>query len=165
MWRALVVFCLLTPFAAAQRTEIGGTIGHGSFNSMHGGFTTAGVEVCVDCGGRFGAFMEFSHWWLTPAGGQTSALNLAAGGLRIQGRNKYVRPFFDIGVSMGLYDGHPHDYVHISENFVTGGIAFGLGASVSIGSRLYVRPQVRVAGGAPNGVMVGTAGVGLGYRF
>jgi hypothetical protein len=132
---------------------------------MHGGFTTAGVEGCVDCGGRFAAFMEYSHWWLTPPGGETSVLNLAAGGLRIQGKNKYVRPFFDIGVSVGQYDGHPHDYVHKSENFGMGGIAFGFGASVSIGSRLYIRPQARFAGGVPNGVIVGTVGVGVGYRF
>ena len=132
---------------------------------MHGSFTTAGVEVCVDCGGRFGFFMEYSRWWRTPPSGETSVLNLAAGGLRIQGRNKYVRPFFDIGVSVGLYDGHPHDFVHISEGFGTGGIALGVGVSVSIGSRLYVRPQARLVGGVPKDVIEGTASIGVGYRF
>jgi hypothetical protein len=165
MWRTLLLLCLVAPFAPAQQTQIGGTIGTGGFSSMHGSFTTAGVEVCVDCGGRFGFFMEYSRWWLTPPSGETSVLDLAAGGLRIQGRNKYVRPFFDIGVSAGLYDGHPHDFVHKSENFGTGGIALGFGASVSIGSKLYVRPQVRIAGGVPNGVVVASASVGVGYRF
>jgi len=119
----------------------------------------------VQCGGRSGVFLEYSHWQLTPPGGKTSALNYVAGGLRIQGKNRHVRPFFDIGVAIGQYDGNPHDFVHKSESFGTGGIACGAGVSISIGKRLYLRPQVRMAGGLPKGVVVGSFSVGAGYRF
>jgi len=106
MLRAVLEFCIAATIAAAQKTEIGATIGNATLFTAHGRFQeAAGVEGCVYCEGRFGAFLEYSHWWLTPPGGQTSLLDLGGGGLRIQSRNKRVRPFFDLGVSLGRYDG------------------------------------------------------------
>ncbi len=74
-----------------------------------------------------------------------------------------MRPFFDAGISLGRYDGKPHDFVHCSELFVMGGVTLGGGVAISIAKGFYVRPQLRVAGGI--GAVVVYASIGAGYRF
>lgn len=146
-----------------RNTELGGRLGLGGFLTAHGAFTALGVEGCVRCQGRLGVFLEYNHWWLTPAGGETSVLNLAAGGLRMQGRNKYLRPFFDIGIAVGNYDGKPHDFVRRTENIDIMGAMLGVGMTVSLPKGFYIRPQARLAISPETGV--GFASAGLGYRF
>jgi hypothetical protein len=151
----------------APEAQIGGTIGLGSFGSTEytsGGFVVAGVEGCALCGGKFGLFMEYDHWRLAPTGFETSVLNLGAGGLRIQGRGRRVRPFFDIGGALGRYNGKPHGYIHRSEDFSMVGVMIGTGAAISIGEKWYVRPQARLAL-MRSGNLAGFLSVGVGYRF
>jgi hypothetical protein len=145
------------------KTEFGAKLGQGAFLTAHGAFTAVGVEACVRCQGRIGYFLEFTHWSLTPTGGQTSLLNLGGGGFRIQSKNKHVRPFLDIGIAVGTYDGHPHNYVHKDESFDIMGLMLGFGMTVSLPKGFYVRPQARLAISPETGVGFGS--VGLGYRF
>ena len=147
----------------APETELGATLGQGAFLTAHGAFTAVGAEACVRCQGRIGYFLEYTHWSLTPAGGQTSLLNLGGGGIRIQGKNRYVRPFLDVGIAVGIYDGHPHNYVHKDESFDIMGVMLGFGMTVSLPKGFYVRPQAKVA--VSPETAVGFASVGLGYRF
>jgi hypothetical protein len=145
------------------RTELGATFGQGGFMTAEGNFAAFGAEACLRCQGRVGYFLEYTRWSLTPTGGQTSLLNLAGGGLRIQGKNKYLRPFFDIGIAAGAYNGHPHNYVHRDESFEIVGVVLGVGMTVSLPKGFYVRPQARIAVSPETGV--GFASVGFGYRF
>lgn len=151
----------------APGAQIGGTIGLGSFGTTEytsGGFVVAGVEGCALCGGKFGLFMEYDHWRLTPTGYETSVLNLGAGGLRIQGRGRRVRPFFDVGGALGRYNGKPHGYIRRSEDFSMGGVIIGTGAAISVGEKWYVRPQARLAL-MTSGNIAGVLNFGIGYRF
>jgi hypothetical protein len=163
MRNILLAVFLLAPLASAQKTELGATFGTGASLSAQGAFTTIGVEGCVRCQGRVGYFLEFNRWWLTPPGGQTSVLDFAAGGIRIQGTNKRIRPFLDLGVAAGYYDGHPHDFVHRDEAIGLIGGVLGAGVTVSLPKGFYIRPQVNLAV-APD-IGVGFANVGFGYRF
>ena len=159
----LLAFLLMAPIALAQKTEVGVTYGTGALLTAHGSFRVAGGEACVRCDGRVAYFLEYSHWWLTPPGGLTSKLDMGSGGVRIQGKNKYVRPFVDIGITAGSYDGHPHDFVHKDENFDLEGVALGVGVTVSVTKHFYVRPQAKIADGLGSGV--GFAVVVACYRF
>jgi hypothetical protein len=146
-----------------KKIELGASYGQGAFLSAHGTFTVAGIEACLRCRERFAFFAQYDHWWLTPPGGQTSVLDLGSAGLRIQGRNKYVRPFFDVGIAAGYYDGHPHNYVHRDETIALAGVTLGAGITVTLPRGFYVRPQAKLAFGAETAVGFGS--VGVGYRF
>jgi hypothetical protein len=163
MRNCLAIFFLAAVAAWAQNVEIGATYGTAGFATAHGRFVAAGAEVCLKCGARFVYFADYSHWWLTPPVGQTSKLDLVTGGLRVQGKNPYVRPFVDLGVAVGHYDGHPHDAVHKDENFGIAGAALGVGVTLSPVKHIYIRPEAKLV--LATETVVGQAGVGIGIRF
>jgi hypothetical protein len=103
---------------------------------------SAGVQVCGLCSGRFAVFAEYSH--METSGGPTWGIkryDIAAGGLRIQGRGR-VRPFFDIGFAFGTDQyGSKGQYRHGTPGMVlAGGVTFPLKNS------WYIRPQYRMYG-------------------
>ena len=163
MRKYFLIFMLAATAAWAQKAEIGVTYGTGVFVTAHGNFTTVGAEACLNCQARRAYFLEYDHWGLTPAGGRTSKLNLVAGGLRIQGRNRYVRPFVDLGIGVGNYEGHPHDFVHKDEDIGIMGFVLGVGVTFSPVKHVYIRPQAKLVWAFDTAFM--QAGVGAGIRF
>lgn len=166
--RSLFVFLSFAPFAFGQSTQIGGMIGRGGVaqlfeNSAY--HVVAGVEGCVLCGGRLGLFLEYHHWQKTGVGtDQPVSLDLAGGGLRIQGKGERVRPFFDLGLLAGSEE---KDRPILPFNKTRQGIAGGLlgfGAAISITEHWYVRPLARIIG-LSSSEYGGFGGVAVGYRF
>jgi len=168
MWQRLLVFLALAPLAFAQGTQIGGMIGRGGIARL---FETsayhfvAGVEGCVRCGGRLGLFLEYHHWKKISSGTDSpTSLDLAGGGLRIQGKGSRVRPFFDVGVAGGA----ERDYLYFlprgrASRAVACGM-LGFGAAISVSEHWYVRPLARIVGlSTPE--FGGFAGASAGYRF
>jgi hypothetical protein len=151
MLRLSIVLMVAVGIAAAQGIDLGVMAGAGGFAAS--GPTVAagqvGVEACAFCGGRFGFFGEYSHWFTT---GATQGFNvsdvvrsadLGGGGLRIQGRGR-IRPFVDFGV-VGGRDSHG--------NYGGGALGGGLvggGVQIPFGEHLYIRPQVRAYGLSPH---------------
>jgi hypothetical protein len=165
---SLLVFLSLAPLALGQSTQIGGLIGRGGVvqlfeNSAY--HVVAGVEGCVWCGGRLGLFMEFHHWQKTGEGtDQPVSLDLAGGGLRIQGKGARLRPFFDIGFTAGTEEkDHPILPFNRAHQGVVGGL-LGFGVAISITEHWYVRPLGRIIG-LSSSEYGGFGGVAVGYRF
>ena len=162
MLKLLAALWLAAPFALAQNTQFGAMLGRGGAvqlfeNSAY--HFVAGAESCFLCGGRFGLYAEYHHWQKTGEGTDSPvSLDLAGGGLRIQGRGRRVRPFFDAGVAAGV----ERRYMGRSRP-VTGGV-LGAGATVMLGPHVYVRPLLRIAGFS-SGEAGGFAGASIGYRF
>ena len=167
-WRCLVVWLALAPFGFGQSTQAGGLVGRGGVaqlfeNSAY--HVVAGVEGCVLCGGRLGLFMEYHHWQKTGVGtDQPASLDLAGGGLRIQGKGARVRPFFDIGFVAGSEErDRPILPFDKTRQGVVGGL-LGFGAAISITDHWYVRPMGRIIG-LSSSEYGGFGGVAVGYRF
>ena len=160
--RLLIGLVLATAVAFAQRTQIGGTFGLGSAGdgeAAAGPYVMAGAEGCVLCRGRLGLFFEYNHWQLAGPRNNPVALDLGGGGLRIQGKGPRVRPFFDIGIAGGHAEGTRKFY---SSN--VGGMVLGGGATVFVGKRWYVRPEVKMAV-LSIGAVTAMFSTGVGYRF
>jgi len=144
MWQRLVVFLALAPLAIAQGTQIGGMIGRGGaarlFETSAYHFV-AGVEGCVLCSGRLGLFLEYHHWRKISSGTDNPAsLDLAGGGLRIQGKGKRVRPFFDVGLAGGV---ERNDLYFLPRGRASHAVACGMlgfGAAISVSEHWYVEP-------------------------
>jgi hypothetical protein len=166
--KSLLVFLSLSPFAIGQKTQIGGLIGRGGIAQLFENSAyhfVAGVEGCALCGGRFGLFMEYHHWQKTGVGtDQPLSLDLAAGGLRIQGKGERLRPFFDIGLVAGTEKKDRFILPFTQQSQGVAGGMLGFGAAISITEHWYVRPLARlvVLSSAEFG---GFAGVAVGYRF
>jgi len=166
--RCSLVFLALATLAFGQSTQIGGMIGRGGVaqlfeNSAY--HVVAGVESCVLCGGRLGLFMEYHHWQKTGVGtDQPVSLDLAGGGLRIQGKGARVRPFFDMGFVAGTEETArsilPFNDTHQG---VVGGL-LGFGVAISITEHWYVRPMGRIIG-LSTSEFGGFGGLAVGYRF
>ncbi len=162
MSRLLATLFLAAPFALAQNTQFGAMLGRGGavqlFETSAYHFV-AGAETCFLCEGRFGLYADYHHWRKTGKGTDSPvSLDLAGGGLRIQGRGRRVRPFFDAGVAAGVesrYLGGPRP--------VTGGV-LGAGATILLGRHAYIRPLIRITG-LSSGEAGGFAGASIGYRF
>jgi hypothetical protein len=140
--------------AFAQRAELGATGGGGAtgdygHNSAGG---QVGVEGCVFCAGRFGLFGEYTHWFTGKGDvyGFRSSVDLAGFGLRLQSKGR-ISPFFEAGL-FGGKDRHGS----------LGGVVLGTGVRLAVGSRWYVRPQLRFYGSYHAAAM---GSVGIGYRF
>lgn len=164
----LLVFLSLASVVLGQGTEIGGLIGRGGaarFFDSSAYHVVAGVESCVWCGGRAGLFMEFHHWQRTGVGtDQPVSLDLAGGGLRIQGKGARLRPFLDFGLTAGTVE---EDRRILPFNQARQGVAGGLlgfGAAISITEHWYVRPTARIIG-LSSTEFGGFGGVAVGYRF
>lgn len=162
------------PAAAQASLELGGLAGGGAFAVSSGVAAArgqAGVEVCVFCPGRFALFGEYSHWFGSSSNGmafysdRVATADLAGGGLRIQGRGR-VRPFFDAGVVAGR-----DEHERIGYGGFLGGVVLGVGVSVPLGERLYIRPQFRAYGLSPHSIeglsahWAASGGIGIGFRF
>lgn len=162
MSKLVAALCLAAPFTLAQNTQVGGMLGRGGAvqlfeNSAY--HFVAGAEGCFLCGGRFGVYAEYHHWKKTGEGTDSPvSLDLAGGGLRIQGRGRRVRPFFDVGVAAGMES----RYLGKSRP-VTGGV-LGTGAMILLGEHPYIRPLLRITG-LSSGEAGGFAGASIGYRF
>ena len=168
MRQRLLVFLALAPLAFAQRTQIGGVIGRGGVAQLFENSAyhfVAGVEGCVLCGGRLGLFLEYHHWNKISSGTDSpTSLDLAGGGLRIQGKGERVRPFFDIGITGGVERDYRSPIMGArASHALTGGI-LGFGAAISVSEHWYIRPLARIVGlSTPE--FGGFAGASVGYRF
>jgi hypothetical protein len=129
-----------------------------------GPYVLAGAEGCVLCGGRLGLFFEYNHWQLAGVRNNPTMLDLAGAGLRIQGKGRRVRPFFDIGVVGGREQLQRNLYLGPSESRGVRGMLLGGGATIDIGKRWYVRPQLKLAA-VSEGYVTGWFGASVGYRF
>jgi hypothetical protein len=168
MRRCFLLFLMIAPLAWAQSTQIGGMIGRGGLarlfesSSYH---AVAGVEACVLCGSRLGLFAEYHHWTRTGAGaGEPVGMDLAGGGLRIQGKGERVRPFLDFGLMAGA---ERKDRIfpllgRQSEAVAAGTLGFG--AAISITEHWYVRPLARIVV-LSSLEFGGFGGASVGYRF
>ncbi|HOL73117.1 MAG TPA: hypothetical protein PLA43_16045 [Bryobacteraceae bacterium] len=161
-------FLSLAALASGQNFQIGGMTGGGGAVKL---FETsayhvvAGVESCLFCSGRFGLVLEYHHWQKTGSGtDQPVTLDLAAGGVRIQGTGRRVRPFVDLSFVAGteLKD-RPVIPFDKTRQGVYGGL-LGLGATIPITRHWYVRPMVRIIG-LSSAEYGGFGGVGVGYSF
>ena len=170
MGRQLLLVMAFAPLTLAQNTQIGGMIGFGRFwkyNWNSATYVVAGGEACARCGGRYGFFVDYNHWSRRGTGtGNAPAisLDLASLGLRIQGKDERVRPFFDVGLAVGrkhrdslIYPGRQQ-----STGLVGGGLGFG--AAISASEHWYVRPFGRVFLLSTN-ENDAIAGASVGYRF
>jgi hypothetical protein len=168
MRKLQLVFLALASFAFGQNTQIGGMIGAGGIaqlfeTSAH--HVVAGVESCVLCGGRLGLFMEYQHWSKTSSGtDQPLSLDLASGGLRIQGKGTRVRPFFDVGVLAGAEKKNSLFFGGSQESRGVGGGVLGFGAAISITEHWYMRPMAKIVVLSTQ-EFGGFAGASVGYRF
>lgn len=169
MGKRLVIFTVLAAVLAfGQKVDLGVVGGFGGVaveDNAGGGFGMFGAEVCAFSSSRFALFGEYHHWERAGGTGEIKSADLAAGGLRVQGRGR-VRPFFDVGLGGG------RDHYTVTFANAPGeirshdlwGLALGGGVAIHIGKRFYLRPQVRTF--ALSGLHFFTAGaVGFGYRF
>ncbi len=168
MRRCLLLFLLIAPLAVAQSTQIGGMIGRGGIarlfeNSAY--HVVAGVEACVLCGGRLGVFGEYHHWTKTGVGtDEPVSLDLAGGGLRIQGKGWRVRPFLDFGLLAGTERNAQIFPLSGNRSHAVGGGTLGFGAAISLSRHWYVRPLARIVVlSTPE--FGGFGGASVGYRF
>jgi hypothetical protein len=159
---------MVAPLAFPQKTQIGGMIGRGEVVKMldhSASHVVAGVEACILCGGRLGVFGEYHHWTRTGVGAdEPVSLDLAGGGLRIQGKGKRVRPFLDFGLMAGAERNHWSSVPAVDRSHTVVAGALGFGVAISITEHWYVRPLARVLViSTPEGG--GFGGVSVGYRF
>ena len=169
MPKLLLLFLALTPLVCGQNTQIGGLIGRGGgarfFFENSAYHVVAGVEGCAWCGGRIGLFMEYHHWKKTGAGtGQPASLDLAGGGLRIQGKGARVRPFLDLGLLAGAEKNDRAILPFTLESQGLAGGVLGFGAAISITEHWYIRPLAKIML-LSSSEFGGFAGVAAGYRF
>ena len=169
MYKRFLLLLTFASVALAQRTQIGGVIGRGGaahFLENSAYHVVVGVEGCVLCGGRVGLFLEYNHWQMTGSGTDNPvSLDLAGGGLRVQGKGDRVRPFFDVGMVAGVerYDRPGFvPYVRYSDAVV--GAMLGVGTAISLSEHWYVRPMARF-GILSTLDFAGFAGASVGYRF
>jgi hypothetical protein len=154
--------------AFAQDTQIGGLIGRGGMarlfeNSAY--HVVAGVEACFLCGGRLGVFGEYHHWTKTGVGtDEPVSLDLAGGGLRIQGKGLRVRPFFDFGLLAGVERNDQYSPVAGNRSHAVAAGTLGFGAAISLSKHWYVRPLARIVVLSTPEVG-GFGGASIGYRF
>jgi len=167
MHRRLLLLLAVAPLLSAQSTQIGALIGGGGVAKLldeSANHVVLGVEGCFVCAGHLGLFLEYSHWSRTGSGtGNPTRLDLAGGGLRIQGTGSRVRPFFDVGGFVGT---RPRRYFlpRGAESLTLVAALVGFGAAISISEHWYVRPMARVGVLSTNEV-AGYAGASIGYRF
>jgi hypothetical protein len=168
MRRCVLLFLVIAPLAIAQNNQIGGMIGRGGIaqlfeNSAY--HVVAGVEACVLCGGRLGVFGEYHHWTKTGVGtDEPIGLDLAGGGLRIQGKGRRVRPFFDFGMLAGV---ERNDRIFALSGTGSHAVAagtLGFGAAISITEHWYVRPLARIVV-LTSMEFGGFGGASVGHRF
>ncbi|MGE5568746.1 MAG: hypothetical protein ACM3S5_06885 [Rhodospirillales bacterium] len=166
--KGLVAFLSLAALASGQNTQIGGMTGGGGAvklfeNSAY--HVVAGVESCLLCGGRFGLVLEYHHWQKTGTGtDQPVTLDLAGGGVRIQGTGRRVRPFLDFSFVAGTeVKDRPVIPFDKTRQGVYGGL-LGVGATIPITRHWYVRPMARIIG-LSSAEYGGFGGVGVGYSF
>jgi len=170
MYKRLWVLLALTPLALAQRTQVGAVIGRGGaahFLENSAYHVVAGVEGCFLCGGRVGLWADYNHWQMTGVRGSGNpvSLDLAGGGLRVQGTGDRIRPFFDAGLAAGVerYDRPGFvPYVKYTDGVV--GAMLGFGAAISLSEHWYVRPVGRF-GILSTLDFAGFGGASIGYRF
>ena len=158
----------MAPLAVAQSTQIGGMIGRGGMaqlfeNSAY--HVVAGVEACFLCGGHLGVFGEYHHWKKTGVGtDEPVSLDLAGGGLRIQGKGKRVRPFIDFGLMAGVERNNTAFLFIVDRSHAVVAGTLGFGAAISITEHWYVRPLARIVLTSTPEVG-GFGGAAVGYRF
>jgi hypothetical protein len=168
MRKWLALFFLLSPLLYAQSTQLGGMVGVGGAvklfdNSSH--HTVGGVEACVFCGGRFGLFLEYEHWAKTSSGsGEPGSMNLAGGGVRIQGKSARLRPFLDAGLLAGAESKKQVRPSFENESRAVAGGALGFGVAISVTAHWYVRPLARMVV-LSTGAIGGFGGLSAGYSF
>jgi hypothetical protein len=168
MRRCLLLLLVIAPLAVAQNNQIGGMIGRGGMaqlfeNSAY--HVVAGVEACVLCGGRLGVFGEYHHWKKTGVGtDEPVSLDLAGGGLRVQGKGRRVRPFVDFGMLAGVERNNTAFLFIVDRSHAVVAGTLGFGAAISITEHWYVRPLARtiVLSSLEFG---GFGGASVGYRF
>ena len=170
MSRGFLILLAFAQLALAQRTQFGGVIGGGGaaqFFENSAYHMVTGVEGCVLCAGHVGIWLEYTHRWMTgrPGSGNPRSLDLAGGGLRIQGTGDRIRPFLDAGLVGGVERIDRPGFVPYLRysNGVVGGM-LGFGAAISITEHWYVRPMGRV-GVLSTMELAGFAGASVGYRF
>lgn len=150
---------LLGLTASAQRVEIGGLGGGGTFGAedVSGTYWVAGAEGCFFCDKKAALFAEYNHYGLSSGRTVIRSADLFSAGLRLQRGPSRIRPYFDVGVTGGQ-----DRFLAKSHNLV--GMAMGGGVSVSLGKHWYVRPGVRMQ--VTSGLHYGLwAGASIGYRF
>lgn len=157
--------------AYGQNTEIGATAGGGTVaveDIRASGRFAAGAEICVLCTHRFAVFGDYTRIWKADnRPSDVTTFDLISGGLRIQGGRR-VRPFLDAGVVYGV-DRFRYPVLRGGLSFERGfhgnpGLVLAGGASLPLGSRFYVRPQVRMY--VLKGLHVAIwAGIGIGLRL
>jgi hypothetical protein len=157
---------VLTLSASAQSTELGFTVGGGTFAAEDTGapaYVNFGIEACGICSGRFALFGEYNHWERVGGGYPNETItrvDLLAGGLRIQGKHG-IRPFFDAGLAGG-WDRFKFPGGRGSHG--NPGLLLGGGVAIPVRGGWYVRPQVRLT--TLRGIHAGVSfGIGIGYRF
>ena len=164
-------FLLLFAFASlalAQRTQFGAVIGRGGavqFFENSAYHVVVGAEGCVLCAGRVGLYLEYNHWQKTGVGTDSpTGLDLAGGGLRVQGTGDRIRPFLDAGIVAGVERTNPGFVPPVGRsNGVVGGM-LGFGVAISLSEHWYIRPMARV-GVLSTLELAGFGGASIGYRF
>jgi hypothetical protein len=119
-----------------------------------------GVEACFSCQNRVAWFADYSHLFDSRGGSAYRSAEFLAAGLRIQFRQR-VRPYVDVGLALGHSRFGPGGD---PDTFTGAGLALGVGVRIPIGSRLYVRPQYRLAF-LKDSFAAALGEVGVGWRF
>lgn len=168
--RALALLVLQAATVFAQRVELGGLVGGGTFAVASGGAAGSlqtGIEACVFCPGRLALFGEYAHWLSAEHAGmadRVKSADLAGAGLRLQWFDR-TRLFFDVGV-VGGRDQHA-----AGGGGAIGGVVVGSGVRIPLGEHWYVRPQFRAYVLSPHSIeglsvhWAASAGVGIGCMF
>lgn len=154
--------------APGQNTQLGAVLGRGGVARL---FETSaymvvgGVEGCVRCGGRLGLFFGYDHWERTgPASDHPASLDLAGGGLRVQGKGARFRPFLDFGLVAGRTQDNRGLPASSMESRGAAGGQIGFGVAISVSEHWYVRPFAKIVG-LSSSEFGGYAGASAGYRF
>jgi hypothetical protein len=158
-WKYFILLILLAANAGAQKFEIGGLGGAGTFGAedVSGTYWVAGAEGCFFCNKKAALFVEYNHYGLSSGRTPISSADMFSGGLRLQRAEGRLRPYFDVGVT----GGQDH-FMRDSHNLV--GVALGGGVSISLGKHWYVRPGVHLQ--FTNWFHYGLwGGASVGYRF
>jgi hypothetical protein len=169
MYKRFLFPFVFASLAFAQRTQVGVMIGGGGAAKLFEDsayHVVAGVEGCVLCAGRVGLFLDYNHWRKTGQGtGNPTSLDLAGGGLRVQGTGDRVRPFLDAGLSVGAERTERPGFVPaVRESKAVLAGMLGFGVAISLTEHWYVRPMAKI-GVLSSVEMAGYAGVSVGYRF
>lgn len=139
-----------------QAAVIGGAGSYTYFDNIPYPRAVIGTETCSFCGGRYGLFAGYRHFFPPGPVSRYKSSDLFDAGLRIQGRSR-VAAFFDVGFAAG----HAR---FGTRGIATAGGVLGVGAVIRAGEYLYVRPQVRLYVMSEAYFATG-AEVGVGWRF